>query len=216
MKCDDDRMRRAFELAGLAEGDPDELTAGADLDGVEYADLTRDLLEIPGSRVLESRFRGVAADEADLAGARLSEVEFERIHVPVVRAARGQWRDVWISGRLGAVEAYEADWRSVRFEGCKISYLNLRGAELVDVEFDGCIIEELDLVTTMARRVSLTSTKVGRLDVQHSDLGEVDLRGATFDMIEGIAGLRGTIVSPDQLMLLAPLLADELGLTVQP
>lgn len=209
-------MRRAFELAGLAEGDPDELTAGADLDGVEYADLTRDLLEIPGSRVLESRFRGVAADAADLAGARLSEVEFERIHLPVVRAARGQWRDVWISGRLGAVEAYEADWRSVRFEGCKISYLNLRGAELVDVEFDGCIIEELDLVTTMARRVSLTSTKVGRLDVQHSDLGEVDLRGATFDMIEGIAGLRGTIVSPDQLMLLAPLLADELGLTVRP
>ena len=108
----------------------------------------------------------MTADEADLKGARLTEVVLDQVGFPVVRAVRSQWRDVHVSGRLGSVEAYESQWRSVHFVGCKLSYVNLRGAELLDVLFTDCIIEELDLVGAAATRVALVGTRVANLDVQ--------------------------------------------------
>lgn len=205
----------AFELEGIAEGDPAELAPEADLEGSEYADLTLEHLALPAALIVECRFAGVTAEETDLVGARLVEVEFDRVHLTVVRAGRGEWRDVRVSGRLGAVEAYDAQWRSVRFSNCKVSYANLRSADLVDVEFVGCVIEELDLTAAIARRVRFRDTRVARLNVQHSTLADVDLRGATLEIVDGLANLRGTTISPEQFALLAPLLADHLGLRVE-
>lgn len=205
-----------LHLHGLEEGDPDELGRDADLDGVRYADLVVPLLDLQGARVASTQWAGLTAAEADLRGARFHEVELDRVNVPVMRAARSQWRDVVVSGRLGSVEAYEAQWRSVQVVGCKISYLNLRGAEVTDLAFTDCVIEELDLLEVVARRVRLSGTRIGQLNVQHADLRDVDMRGATFDAVDGVLGLRGATVSPDQLSLLAPLLAAGLGLDVEP
>jgi uncharacterized protein YjbI with pentapeptide repeats len=104
----------------------------------------------------------------------------------------------------------------VHLVGCKLSFVNLRGAELVDVDLTDCIVEELDLVNVVARRVRLSGTRVGQLNVQHGELHDVDLRGATFESIDGLLSLRGSTISPEQLTLLAPLLADQVGLTVEP
>lgn len=179
----------------LEAGDPAELAGGADLDGVRFADLT--------------------LDELDLRGARLREVLLEQVSAPVVRAARSDWRDVRVTGRLGSVEAYEAPWRSVHLVGCKIDYLNLRGADVADVSFTDCVVDELDLLDATARRVAFSGTRVGRLDVQRSRLHDVDLRGATLSAVDGVIELRGTTVSEAQLLLLAPLLAEGLGLSVE-
>jgi uncharacterized protein YjbI with pentapeptide repeats len=200
----------------LAEGAVAELTADADLESVRYADLTLPRLDLPDALVESTQFVGVTAEEADLTGARLSEVELERVLLPVVHATRSQWRDVKVSGRLGSIEAYDAQWRSVHFVGCKLSYLNLRGAELVDVAFTDCTIEELDLANARLRRVAFPGTRVEHLNVQHSELRDVDLRGAQLSAIDGIMDLRGAVISPEQLTLLAPVLADALGLTVEP
>jgi uncharacterized protein YjbI with pentapeptide repeats len=200
----------------LAEGDVAELAAGADLESVRYADLDLPRLDLPDALVESAQLVGVTAEVTDLTGARLSEVELERVLLPVVHATRSQWRDVKVSGRLGSIEAYDAQWRSVHFVGCKLSYVNLRGAELVDVAFTDCTIEELDLVNARLRRVALPRTRVEHLNVQHSELRDVDLRGAQLSAIDGIMDLRGAVVSPEQLTLLAPLLADALGMTVEP
>jgi uncharacterized protein YjbI with pentapeptide repeats len=206
----------AWRFVPLAEGDTAELTADADLGSVRYADLTLPRLDLADALVESAQFAGLTADETDLTGARLSEVELERILLPVVHATRSQWRDVHVTGRLGSIEAYDAQWRSVHFVGCKLSYLNLRGAELVDVAFTDCTIEELDLVNGRLRRVAFPGTRVEHLNVQHSELRDVDLRGAQLSAIDGIMDLRGAVISPEQLTLLAPVLADALGLTVEP
>lgn len=202
-------------LGPLDEGDPAELTRDADLESVRFSDLTLPHLELGGALIASTQFSGLTADETDLSGARLSEVELAGVALPVVRATRGQWRDVRVSGRLGSVEAYESQWRSVHFVGCKLSFVNLRGAELTDVAFTDCLIEELDLVSAVARRVALPGSRVAHLNVRHSQLHDVDLRGATLEAIEAPLDLCGATISADQLTLLAPLLAEGLGLRVE-
>ncbi|GAA1791213.1 pentapeptide repeat-containing protein [Nocardioides hankookensis] len=202
-------------LGALTEGDPAELRARADLEAVGYADLALPALDLAGGVVNEARFAGVSADETTLQGSRFVDVELEQVNLPVVWAARCEWRDVRVTGRLGSFEAYEAQWRSVHFVGCKISYLNLRGAELIDVAFTDCVVEELDLSGAVARRVALRGSRVGALSVQQARLEDVDLRGCELQELSGLLDLRGATISPDQLPVLAPLMAQGLGLRVE-
>lgn len=200
----------------LIDGDMSQLTDDADLEGVRYAALTLPHITLCDALVASCQFSGIAADETDLNGARLSEVELERVNLPVVRAARSQWRDVKVSGRLGSLEAYEAQWRSVHFVGCKLSFVNLRGAELTDVAFSDCILEELDMINAVAHRVRFDNTRITKLNVQHSELHDFDLRAATLQSIDGVMSLRGATITADQLTLMAPLMADQIGLKVEP
>ncbi len=205
----------ALRLSGLAAGEPADLTRNADLESVRYTDLILPELVLAGAKLDGVHFAGLVADETDLKGARLSEVHLEQANLPVVRAARSQWRDVQVTGRLGSLEAYEAQWRSVHFIGCKLSFVNLRGAELIDVAFTDCIVDELDLAGAVSTRFRLSQTRVSHLNVRQAKLRDVDLRGATLEVIEGLTDLRGATISPLQLTLLAPLFADELGLNVE-
>jgi uncharacterized protein YjbI with pentapeptide repeats len=204
-----------LRLGTLTDGDPADLTMNADLESVRYTDVTTSGLVLSGAKLDGVHFEGLVADETDLKGARLSEVQLDQANLPVVRATRSQWRDVQVTGRLGSLEAYEAQWRSVHFVGCKLSFVNLRGAELVDVAFTDCVIDELDLGGAALSRVRLSGTRVNHLNVRQAKLRDVDLRGATLEVIEGLTDLRGATVSSLQLTLLAPLLADELGLNVE-
>lgn len=203
-----------IRLGSLSEGDLLDLTNDADLESVRYTDLRVTRLKLAGALVTTSRFEDVNADETDLKGARLHEVELDRVNLPVVRAARSQWRDVKVNGRLGSLEAYEAQWKSVHFVGCKLSFVNLRGADLMDVAFTDCTIDELDLISASARRVRFENTRIGSLNVRQAKLQDVDLRGATLASIDGLADLRGATISHDQLVMIAPLLAASIGLKV--
>jgi uncharacterized protein YjbI with pentapeptide repeats len=140
----------------------------------------------------------------------------ERVDVPVVRGVRGRWRDVEVrDARLGSAELYESTWDRVHLVGCKLGFVNLRGAELRDVLFTDCTVDELDLVQARATRVAFAGTRVRRLDVQASTLEHVDLRGADLDEVAGVRSLAGATVTPEQLARLAPLLAEGLGIAVE-
>ncbi|WP_340539915.1 pentapeptide repeat-containing protein [Nocardioides sp. GXZ039] len=200
----------------LEPGGPDDLESRADLDGLEFLDVSVAELSLDGAVLRDCRLSGLAAREADWRSVRLREVTAERLDIPVLRASRSHWQDVRIEGaRLGSAEAYDAEWRSVHFVGCKLGFLNLRAAELLDVAFTDCVIEELDLLDATARRVRFTGTRIASLDLQRGRFEDVDLRGADLDALRGVEGLRGTTISPDQLTLLAPLLAHEAGLRIE-
>lgn len=202
-------------LDGLTAGPVTDLSKNADLDRMSYTDVQVDRLVLTGAVIAETHFAGLIANEADLQNTRLTDVVLDNVNVPVVRAARTQWRDVAVTGRLGSVEAYESDWRSVHFIGCKLSFINLRGAELLDLAFTDCVIEELDLAQARLRRVRISNTKIAQLDVQRAQLTDVDLRGADLSSITGLTELRGATISPQQLTLLAPLFAHEMGLRIE-
>ena len=204
-----------LDLGRLPEGESADLTASADVSRVRFDDLTLARLDLSGALVTSSRFGGLSAEQADLTESRLSEVELDRVDLPLVRAARGHWSAVTVNGRLGALEAYDTQWRSVRFIGCKLAFVNLRRAKLAEVEFTDCDIEELDLVDAQLRRVRFTDSRIGHLDVQHAHLRDVDLRGANLTSIAGVTDLRGTAMTTDQVTFLAPVLAAGLGIRVE-
>ncbi|MCE0535639.1 pentapeptide repeat-containing protein [Kineosporia rhizophila] len=204
-----------IRLTGLESGDQADLQPGARIDGLAFAGLQTDAVDLSGAVVMECSFTDVGVDEADLRSTRLRDTVISQARLPSLRAGRGDWRDVRVEGsRIGSAEMYENSWGSVHFVDCKITYLNLRGATLRDVAFTRCTIEELDLADAKARSVAFLQTSVPTLDVQRAELEEVDLRGAELHRITGLSQLAGTTVSSTQLSQLAPLLAAEFRITI--
>jgi uncharacterized protein YjbI with pentapeptide repeats len=202
-------------LPELQAGDGYDLEPSASLEAFAFESISTDAVQLGGARIESCRVTGLHAAEAELRGTTIIETVLEHLDIPVLRASRTRWRDVRIEGgRLGSAELYDADWESVEFVGCKLSFVNLRGSTLRDVRFTDCTIEELDLGAAEVLRLALPGTRIRRLDVSRATLQHADLRGCEFADLTGAGSLRGAAIDADQLALLAPLFASELGIAI--
>lgn len=202
-------------LEGLADVSGAEFERGGKYDGGRYSRAVADGLDLTGADFAECEFRGASFNDAQLRGAGFRDCILDELYAPVFRAARTTWRDVELHNpRLGSAELYESGLQSVRIDGGKLDFLNLRGAKLADVLITGCIINELDLGSATATRVTLTDCTIGALDVTGARLKDFDLRGTDFRGISGLGSMAGLVVDDYQLGLLAPLLAAHLGVKV--
>lgn len=185
-----------------------------DLDAVAIQALTADQLTWTGRRRLgASLLSDVTARAWRAPGASVVGSVVERLEVVALSAPESGWWNVEIrQSRVGSAELYDSNWRGVRFSRCKLGYVNLRGAQLTDVLFTDCVITDLDLGHATASRVAFPGTRIDRLDFSGSRLADVDLRGARLNDIGSIEGLRGASISLEQLLDLAPALAERLGI----
>ena len=153
--------------------------------------------------------RGAASTARRCAGHGSSNRWSPTSTAPTVDLADSTWRDSHISGgRLGAVSLIGATWTGVRVRGCHLGFLNLAGAHLEDVLFEGCEIGSLDARTAELDSVTFVRCTLDELNVSGATLRKVDLSGARLRSLIGVESLKGAIVSHDQLVDLAPLLAS--------
>ncbi|KAB8167305.1 pentapeptide repeat-containing protein [Streptomyces sp. 3MP-14] len=194
------------------------LAAEEDYDGVEF--VSRDLsgARAPGATFLDCALRGCVLDEAVLKGARLLDSLLAEVRGVGVDLMDAELRDVEISdARLGGAQCGGASLTRVLVRGGKIDYLNLRQARLVDVVFEGCVLVEPDFGGARLERVSFDDCELRGPDLTGATLRDVDLRAVSaFEPGRGIDRLAGAVISPAQLVELAPLLAAQLGVRVLP
>ncbi len=156
-------------------------------------------VDASSSRWTKFRFSDVIFDTCDLANAKWD--------------ACVAWRIKMISSRLTGLNLAEARFSSSVFSKCKANLANFQGASL-----KGCTFEECDLSGADFHRADLREAIFLNCDLRGARLFEAnlkaaDLRGSALsDISATIDDLKGTIVSPPQVIDLAPLF----GLTIQP
>ncbi|MEE2567882.1 pentapeptide repeat-containing protein [Pseudarthrobacter sp. J64] len=203
------------KLADLTDAGDPHFQRGERYDGGRYSRAAADGLELNGAVFAECEFQGASLNETQLRGATFTDCVLTELYAPVFLASRTGWRDVELTNpRLGSAEAYSSAWQSVRIDGGKVDFLNLRGAKLNDVLVSDCIINELDLGSAVANRVAFKNCTIRTLDLNGAKLKDFDLRSTDFRTISGLDSLAGVVVDDYQLSLLAPLLASHLGLVV--
>jgi uncharacterized protein YjbI with pentapeptide repeats len=201
-------------LEDLTDDAAPNFRRGEKYDGVRYSRVAADGLELSGTDFAECDFQGVSFNDTQLRGAGFRDCILSELYAPVFRAARSTWRDVHLDNpRLGSAELYESGMQSVRIDGGKLDFLNLRGAKLTDVITD-CIINELDLGSAAVTRMVLKNCTIGTLDLTGARLKDFDVRGSDFRTISGLGSLAGLVIDEYQLSLLSPLLAGHLGIRV--
>ncbi|GAA1526229.1 pentapeptide repeat-containing protein [Brevibacterium permense] len=209
-----------INLDELAQGYLGDIGPEEFLEGMEFTDLNLAEADATQATFLDCRWSNVNYGDAeapiDLTGARISGTEFTDCRADVWTMPRGNLLHTQISGtRIGAGVVYDSVWEKVRFTNCRISYLNLRGSKLTDVEFRDCKIDEVDLDRAKVSRVAFPGSSVGVFQCEGATLGNVDIRGLEPRKISGVHSLRGATIDDTQLMIFAELFASELGITVE-
>jgi uncharacterized protein YjbI with pentapeptide repeats len=149
--------------------------------------------------------------------ARLIDCQLHESDVTAVSGADSTWRGVAVDGgRIGAWELASGVLDGVTVAGAQLGYVNLRDATLTDVALHDCRIGTLDLAGAKVRRVSLAGCAIGELVVVRATVDELDLRGASLERVDGVENLAGAIISAEQLLDLAPALAQAAGITIGP
>lgn len=171
--------------------------------------------DLQATSFLECHVERGSFDDADLSGSQWTASQWTAVDAPRLRISRSGLRSLTIKGsRLGSVEAYDANWKSVLVSDSKIAYLNARAGTWSDVVFRRCVIDDLDLNGLRAARVSFEECQVGSLDLTGARVADVDLRHLQLRVLNGIAGLAGCWISTDQLTEMAPLLAAHLKINI--
>ena len=180
-------------------------------------------IDASGSTTL--RWRQVSIIECDVVLTDIAAVEFDggRLIDSVVpdpavdewAAGDSTWRNTRVTGgRIGSLTLARARLDGVALSQTRIGYLDLRGAGTTGLTVAGCRIDTLDVTDARITRATFRECQIGEILTHHAQLGEFDLRGAQLGRIEGASGLRGTTIDSGQLLALAPLLAEALGVTV--
>ncbi|MFN8629721.1 MAG: pentapeptide repeat-containing protein [Chloroflexota bacterium] len=206
---------RAIELPPLTPFSGSSLEPHGDYEALLFSGL------LAGQRAddasfLACRFDRCGLDDVSMRRAHLAECVLDELHATSLDAADTVWRDAVLSlRRVGALLAIGATWSAVRVRGGRLDLLDLSGGKLRDVAFEGCAIGELDLGTVEARDLVFSDCQIDVLDVTGARLAGTDLTGAAIGAVKGVAGLKGAIVTPAQLLDLAPHLAAHLGIKVR-
>lgn len=192
------------------------LDSPGDYDAVWFSGLDFAGQAADDAAFLGCRFDRCGFDGATLRRAHVSECLLDELRATSLDAADSVWRDTLLAiRRVGAFLSTGATWSSVRVRGGRLDLVDLSGAKLATVAFEGCSIGELDLGTVEARDLVLEDSQIELLDVTNARLVRADLTRASIGAVRGVAGLRGATVTPEQLIDLAPLLAAQLGIAVR-
>ncbi|MFB6551500.1 pentapeptide repeat-containing protein [Streptomyces sp. NPDC056405] len=208
--------RPELRLPPLEPYDGGELEPDGDYDGLEFRDTDFAGQDGVGARFMDCALTGCALDEASLTRARLLDSVLREVRGVGTRLAEATLRDVELfDARLGGTQLHGAVLERVLIRGGKIDYLNLRRARLKDVVFEGCVLVEPDFGGARLERVEFVDCALKGADFSAATLTDVDLRGAApLELARGVDRLRGAVISPAQLLDLAPVLAAELGVRV--
>ena len=204
-----------LSLVDLEISEPECAWDPAGTDGRRIEGAVLDGLRRQAVSYRETEFVRASATGARFPDCRLLDVRFDRLDAPDLAASHSTWRDVEIVGsRLGTLGLDDSTVNRLRFDRCKVGFLGLQGARVQDMVIEGCVVEELDLSDAVASRVAFRDTTIGQLRLRGSRLSHVDLRGARLGLVEPVAGLRGAVVTVEQVLDLAPDLAAALGILV--
>jgi uncharacterized protein YjbI with pentapeptide repeats len=193
------------------------LAAHGQYDTVRFGELTFDEPSAANAKFLECAFTQVSFQGGQLRRSRFSDVWLRDVRLTGTDLAETSWLDATIIGGVAAgVSAFGAQLRRVAFHGCKLDSVNFRGALLTEVTFHECLLRHVDFSGAKLTRTVFTESRLNESDFTGITLDQVDLRGAELGITIGPDSLRGAIITTAQLVAIAPLIAENLGIAVDP
>jgi len=214
-------MKLPRELGDLPFGD--SLTAhdgGLDIDGhydgVLFSGLTFTGASADHARFVECAFTDVTLDDVTLRKARLSDLWLRDVRLLSADLAGSSWLDSTFLACSGAgIQAFDGGFHRVVFSECKLDSWNFRGATLRNVTFDHCLLRDTDFGGATLKQVTFPGCVLTRADFSRVTLDRVDFRDAELGITAGYESLRGAIMSTPQLISIAPVLAQQIGIVIK-
>jgi uncharacterized protein YjbI with pentapeptide repeats len=191
------------------------LQPDGDYDCVHVDQAAFDGANAANSRFLECAFTRVSFHGGGLQRSRLTDVWLRDVRLTGTSLAETDWTDAaLVASAAAGVEAFGARLRRVTFHGCKLDSVNFRDAVLSEVTFDDCLLREVDFTGATLTSTAFPRSRLAKTTFARMTLDRVDLRDAELGIVTDTVSLRGATVTSAQLMDMAAVLAETLGIIV--
>ncbi|HSX27952.1 MAG TPA: pentapeptide repeat-containing protein [Candidatus Saccharimonadales bacterium] len=193
-----------------------QLTADATLDQVLLAEADFTGNEAKNLTFDDSLLERVSFTEAKIDKLSLSDTVVKTSDFSAARCSGGSFIRVrFVGGRLSGIDLSRSLLKDVVFEGCKLDMANFRFAKLERVQFIECNLTETDFQAAELVDVNFTSSHLERTEFGQCKVKNVDARQAELLDIRGWQDLKGLKIDSLQLVMIAPQLAANIGITVE-
>jgi uncharacterized protein YjbI with pentapeptide repeats len=150
-----------------------------------------------------------------LAKVRLHDVVLEKVQMIGFKPETVAWGRVEISNsRLTGADFGGSFIEDCTFTGTKLDEAGFKLATLTRVVFDNCVLTRADFSSSQLRNIVFKNCTVDGMQLSGAICRRVDVRKQDITGIKGVLGLKGSIISSEQLLQIAPLLAAELDFSV--
>lgn len=165
-------------------------------------------------------------DEADIKNQILDGKNLEKVSFIDSVINGGSWaaaemtesllrRTIIKGARMSGLIAHTLVAENVEFIGCKLDMVNFRGSKIKNVVFTDCVLAEADLQGSTLTNVRFNNCDINRLNVNSCTFNNVDMRSSKFVDLLGASALHNVTMSREQLIALAPILAQAIGIKVE-
>jgi uncharacterized protein YjbI with pentapeptide repeats len=167
------------------------------------------------------RIERARLNDLDLGDAKLRAIHLVDVIAEHIDAANGDWgggrlrRVCFQDARLVGLDFSEAHIEEVSFKGCKLDYVNFRHSDIEHALFEDCGLNGADFQGARIRATRFGNCQIGEADFSKAEMSSVDLRGSELTLAGSVLTLQGAIIDSRQLIDVAPLLAHELGISVE-
>jgi uncharacterized protein YjbI with pentapeptide repeats len=121
----------------------------------------------------------------------------------------------FFNSRASGVQAYESKQKQVAYIDCKLDLANFGGSQLKNVRFENCLLQNADFTNVTFDKVEIIGCELEESNFSNAQIKSLDLRGSKLVGIIGTTSLKGALVTYDQLLELAPSLAQDIGLVIK-
>lgn len=173
-------------------------------------------LRAPNISIEESVFERALLIEAKLEKLGLRDVELKACDFSAAHCSESSLVRVHFNGgRMTGVDFSRSTLQDVVFEDCKLDMANFRFAKLTRVKFVNCMMNETDFQVAELKEVAFAGCHLEKVEFGQSKIKQVDVRSSQLYDIRGWQSLKGLIVDSTQLVVIAPQLANELGIVIK-
>jgi uncharacterized protein YjbI with pentapeptide repeats len=192
----DDQPEPELELDGVA------------VDGADLTMVRR--MMIDSSKLVNVQVIGVVLDTFEA-----SDSQIARLEGAALQAYRTNFLRVMVADcRLTGAEFAEGEFTDCVFRNVKLDEAGLRFAQFTRVRFENCMLRAADFSNARLNHVTFSGCDLAAANFGSAKCTNVDVSGEDLSQVKGILGFKGATISTEQLMLLAPLMANELGFRV--
>ena len=166
---------------------------------------------IDGSRLVTVTMAGAVLDKLGCTDTQISKLEAAGLQAYKASFLRVSLTDC----RLTGAELAEGMFEDCVFKNVKFDETGFRFARFTRVRFENCMLRAADFSKAQFKQVTFTGCDLEAANFVSAQCDKVDITGEDLTQVKGLLGLKGATISSEQLMLLAPLLASELGFVIQ-
>ncbi len=185
------------------------------LDIINNLVLKEELKSIQKLRVEASKLSGTLMNGLKLDKCELSDVAVKAADITAFQTYKASFQRVsFVDTRATGADFAEGYFEDCLFKNVKLDEAGFRMAQFKRVCFENCVLNKTDFYQAKLSQVRFENCELEYTSFDQALCKSVDLRGENLSLIKGILGLKHAIISQEQLIQIAPLLAHELNFSI--